>query len=59
MNKFANTVKENLFSLINEMAQNYESYNDFAHIEQRDWKYLIRVKDPNSNGILSAFERRV
>ena len=32
----------------------YESYNVFAHIEQKGWKYLIRVKDRNSNGILSG-----
>ena len=33
--------------------RNYESYNNFAHIEQKGWNYLIRVKDLNSNGILS------
>jgi hypothetical protein len=32
----------------------YESYNNFAHIEQKGWKYLIRVKDLSSNGILSG-----
>jgi len=32
----------------------YESYNVFAHIEQKGWKYAIRVKDIMSNGILSA-----
>lgn len=32
----------------------YESYNNFAHIEQKGWKYLIRVKDLGSNGILSG-----
>lgn len=31
----------------------YESYNNFAHIENRNWKYVIRVKDKNSTGILS------
>jgi hypothetical protein len=25
--------------------RNYESYNCFAHIEQKGWNYLIRVKD--------------
>ena len=30
----------------------YESYNVLAHIEQKGWKYVIRVKDTNSNGIL-------
>lgn len=32
----------------------YESYNDFAHIERKGWSYIIRVKDLNSNGILSG-----
>lgn len=32
----------------------YESYNNFAHIEKKGWKYLIRVKDLSSNGILSG-----
>lgn len=32
----------------------YESYNNFAHIEKKDWNYLIRVKDLASNGILSG-----
>ncbi len=34
----------------------YESYNVFAHIEQKGWKYAIRVKDITSNGILSTLE---
>ena len=32
----------------------YESYNNFAHIEKKGWYYLIRVKDLDSNGILSG-----
>lgn len=32
----------------------YESYNVFAHIEKKGWKYAIRVKDIMSSGILSA-----
>ena len=32
----------------------YESYNVFAHIEQKGHKYLIRSKDVNSNGMASA-----
>lgn len=32
----------------------FESYNVFAHIEQKGWKYVIRVKDRNSSGILSG-----
>lgn len=34
----------------------YESYNVFAHIEQKGWKYAIRVKDITSNGIVSALK---
>jgi hypothetical protein len=34
--------------------RNYESYNNFAHIERKGWNYLIRVKDLGSSGILSA-----
>lgn len=34
----------------------YESYNVFAHIEQKGWNYAIRVKDITSNGILSTLE---
>jgi len=32
----------------------YESYNNLVHIEKKGWNYLIRVKDINSNGIISA-----
>jgi hypothetical protein len=32
----------------------YESYNLFAHAERKGWKYLIRVKDLDSSGILSG-----
>ncbi len=32
----------------------YESYNVFAHIEENNLLYLIRVKDINSNGIFSG-----
>jgi len=31
----------------------YENYNTFAHIENKGWNYVIRVKDISSNGILS------
>jgi len=34
----------------------YESYNVFAHIEEKGWNYAIRVKDIMSNGILSAMK---
>jgi len=32
----------------------YESYNNFAHIENKGWKCIIRVKDLDSSGILSG-----
>lgn len=32
----------------------YESYNVFANIENNNYKYLVRAKDINSNGILSS-----
>jgi hypothetical protein len=35
--------------------RNYESYNNFAHIEGKGWNYVIRVKDIKSKcGILSG-----
>lgn len=32
----------------------YESYNIFAHAEEKNWNYLIRAKDITSNGITSG-----
>ena len=32
----------------------YESYNTFAHLVEKEWKFLIRVKDVNSKSILSG-----
>jgi hypothetical protein len=34
----------------------YESYNVFAHIMKKGWKFLIRVKDTKSQGMLSSFK---
>jgi hypothetical protein len=34
----------------------FESYNNFAHMERKGWNYIIRVKDSNSNGILSGLQ---
>lgn len=34
----------------------YESFNTFAHLIQKDMKFVIRMKDINSNGILSPYE---
>ena len=33
----------------------YESFNVFAHLIQKDMKFVIRMKDINSNGILSTY----
>jgi len=32
----------------------YESYNLFAHIQEKGWKYLIRIKDIHSSGIAAG-----
>ena len=32
----------------------YEAYNNMAHIEQKGWNYLIRVKE--KQGILSGLQ---
>jgi len=32
----------------------YESYNTFTHMQEKGWKYVIRVKDRNSSGIVSS-----
>lgn len=34
----------------------YETYNLFAHVEERLFDYVIRVKDFNSNGILAGID---
>lgn len=34
----------------------HESFNVFAHLIQKDMKFVIRMKDINSNGILSAYD---
>ena len=34
----------------------YESYNLLAHIQEKGWKYLIRIKDIDSSGIASSLK---
>ena len=61
--------KQNEFKALNDMVDDsaledekvliiadrgYQSYNVFAHIEQKGWKYLIRVKDFSHNSIVSS-----
>ena len=44
-------IKDNVIIIAD---RNYESYNNFAHMEKKGWNYIIRVKDLDSNGILSG-----
>lgn len=34
----------------------YESYNVMAHLQEKGWKYLLRVKDLTGNGMVSRLE---
>lgn len=34
----------------------YESYNVFAHIEEKGWKYVIRVKDKSGRSMVSTLD---
>ena len=36
--------------------RNYESFNDFAHVVEKGWYFLIRVKDVGPSGMLSALD---
>ena len=36
--------------------RNYESFNIFEHAQLAGWKYVIRIKDRNSNGIASGLK---
>lgn len=36
--------------------RNYESYNFFAHVEERLFDYVVRIKDIRRNGMLSGME---
>lgn len=43
-------IKDNIILIAD---RGYESYNVFEHIAKKGWKYVMRVKDINSNGIVS------
>ncbi|MFD3156324.1 IS4 family transposase [Haloimpatiens sp. FM7330] len=59
--------EENEFEALNDMVdrsditektiiiadRGYESYNVFEHIRRKNWNFVIRAKDINSNGIVS------
>lgn len=34
----------------------YESFNDFAHVIEKGWHFLIRIKDVGSNGLLKGLD---
>jgi len=36
--------------------RNYESFNDFAHVIEKGWYFLIRVKDVGSSGMLKGLD---
>ena len=36
--------------------RNYESFNDFAHVIEKGWYFLIRVKDVGSSGMLRGLD---
>ncbi len=36
--------------------RNYESFNDFAHVIEKGWYFLIRVKDVGSSGIAKGLD---
>ena len=38
--------------------RNYESLNSFIHVMKKNQKYLIRVKDIGSNGVLSSLPKQ-
>jgi len=46
-------IKENVIVTAD---RGYENYNTFAHIENKGWNYVLRVKDIESNGILSYLQ---
>ncbi len=33
----------------------YESYNNMAHLQENNWKYIIRIKEPKGYGIADGF----
>lgn len=34
----------------------FESFNDMAHVQEKEWFFLIRIKDGLNNGIKSGFD---
>ena len=48
--------RSNLDNAILIADRNYENYNVIAHAVNENWKFVIRVKDVNSNGIASALK---
>jgi hypothetical protein len=45
------SIDENVLFLAD---RGYENYSILAHLNEKNWKYLIRVKDIKSNGIASS-----
>lgn len=45
---------DKIHNIILTADRGYENYNILAHAESKGWKYVIRIKDKNSNGIASG-----
>jgi hypothetical protein len=48
--------RSNLKNVILIADRGYENYNIMAHAINKDWKFIIRVKDVKSNGIASSLQ---
>lgn len=48
--------RSNLKDVILIADRGYENYNILAHALNKDWKFVIRIKDVNSNGIASGLK---
>ena len=51
MSKFIQNVTSSFSNVILVADRGYENYNIMAHAINKGWKFLIRIKDVNSNGI--------
>ena len=49
-------VRSNIAKALIIADRGYESYNLMAHIQEKGWKYLIRIKDIHSSGIACGFD---
>ena len=50
------TDRSNIANALLIADRGYESYNLMAHIQEKGWKYLIRIKDIHSSGIAAGLD---